>query len=70
MWIEKINKTCFEKESCLVLSFQFGALEMLYKLAGSLDLKWVIHFEEPNHPRPFKRVYKLELGENVTDKHS
>lgn len=35
MWIEKINKTCFEKNSRLVLNFQFGAL------GGSLDLKWI-----------------------------
>lgn len=37
MRTEKINKTCFEKDSCLVLSFQFRALEILYKLVGSLD---------------------------------
>lgn len=50
LWIEKINETCFEKNACLVLNFQSGAL------GGSLDLKWVeysVHFEELNLPKAF-----------------
>lgn len=60
MWIEKINKTCFEKNTCLVLNFQSGAL------SGSLDLKWlkstVFILKNLISPNLFKKGLQIRVG--------